>query len=141
MKAWIFLPNQVILLRQKKKQGYLKQDKEAFTHRNVVNLVIVPELDTFSRDLNTKFSLGNCLFGAVNLTKNADPNKYEYSGYGIGFNARSKFSLSFSEWNIYVVIPSVDNSLSRHTDNKKGYPSSWWRTNEWIRWYYNNNGD
>ena len=84
-------------MRQKKKQGYLKQDKEAFTHRNVVNLVFVPELDTLSRDLNTKFSLGNCLFGAVNLTKNADPNKYEYSGHGIGFNARSKFSLPFSE--------------------------------------------
>ena len=26
-------------------------------------------------------TLENCLFGAVNLTKNADINRYEYSGY------------------------------------------------------------
>ena len=27
-------------------------------------------------------------FGAVNLTKNADPDKYFYSGYSIGFDSR-----------------------------------------------------
>ena len=32
---------------------------------------------------------GNCLFGAVKLTKDTDPNKYEYSCYDIGFEARS----------------------------------------------------
>ena len=26
----------------------------------------------------------NCLFGAVTLTKNADIDKYDYYGYGIG---------------------------------------------------------
>ena len=36
--------------------------------------------------------LKNCLFGAVTLTKNADINKYEYSGYGISFNRKSSFS-------------------------------------------------
>ena len=28
-------------------------------------------------------TLKNCLFGAVTLTKNADIDKYGYSGYGI----------------------------------------------------------
>ena len=28
-------------------------------------------------------ALKNCLFGAVTLTKNADIDKYKYSGYGI----------------------------------------------------------
>ena len=44
----------------------LKQDKAAFTHRNEVNFFIVYELDTGSRDLNTKFTLDDCMFGAVN---------------------------------------------------------------------------
>ena len=38
------------------------------------------------RDLNTAFTLKDC-------TKNADPNKYVYSGFGIGFDFRSEFSL------------------------------------------------
>ena len=32
-----------------------------------------------------------CLFGGVKLTKNADPDKYVYNGYGIGFNAHTEF--------------------------------------------------
>ena len=34
-----------------------------------VNLYITYELDTWSRDLNPDFALGNCLFGVVKLTK------------------------------------------------------------------------
>ena len=33
------------------------------------------------------------LFGSVKTTKNADPDKYSYSGYGIGFDSRSHFIL------------------------------------------------
>ena len=33
-------------------------------------------------------TLENCLFGAVSLTKNADVDKYKYSGYGAGFNKK-----------------------------------------------------
>ena len=32
------------------------------------------------------------MFGAVKLTKNADIDKYGYSGYGIGFDRRGIFS-------------------------------------------------
>ena len=34
--------------------------------RNAVNLYIPYRLDTWSRDLNTDFTLANCLFGAAN---------------------------------------------------------------------------
>ena len=34
----------------------------------------------------------NCLFGVVTLTKNADIDKYGYSGYGIGFDRKGRFS-------------------------------------------------
>ena len=50
------------------------------------------ELDRWSQDLNAKFTLKDYLFGAVKLTKNADPNKYSYSEYGIGFDSRSIIS-------------------------------------------------
>ena len=36
-------------------------------------------------------TIENCLFGAVKLTKNADIDKYKYSGYGIGFDGRGIF--------------------------------------------------
>ena len=62
----------------------LRQDSISFIHRNVVSLYISYKLDTWLRDLNTDFMLGNSFFGAVKLTKNADPDKYGYSGYGIG---------------------------------------------------------
>ena len=34
----------------------------------------------------------NSLFGAVSLTKNANIDTYEYSGYGIRFDRRGSFS-------------------------------------------------
>ena len=30
------------------------------------------------------------IFGSIKLNKNVDPDKYGYSGYGIGFDARSE---------------------------------------------------
>ena len=32
------------------------------------------------------------------MTKNADPNKYSYSGYEIGFDPRSFFSIPNFDW-------------------------------------------
>ena len=46
------------------------------------------------RYLNTDFALGNCLFGYVELNKNTDLNKCEYSGYGIGFDSGSQLSFT-----------------------------------------------
>ena len=65
----------------------LKQSKISYTHGKVVNIYIFYELFA-SRSHNNDLSLKNCLFGAVTLTKNADINKYGYSGYGIGFDIR-----------------------------------------------------
>ena len=40
---------------------------------------------------NTDFTLDNCLFGSLKLTKNSDPDKYGYTDYDIGFDAHSQF--------------------------------------------------
>ena len=65
------------------KEICLKQENAVpFTPNNVVNLFIAHELNRWSQDLNTDFTLKLCLFAVAKLTKNADPDKYKYSGYG-----------------------------------------------------------
>ena len=95
--------------------------KAPFTPNNVVNLFIVYELDRWSRDLNTDFTLKECLFGAVKLTKNDDPDKYKYSGYDIGFDSRSQFSLTDGSMRKNVIIFGADISSSVHVDNTGNY--------------------
>ena len=55
----------------------------------------------------------------VTLTKNADIEKYGYSGYGIGFDRRSAFSFPSSGLGQNVLIFGVDMTSSAHIDNKK----------------------
>ena len=62
--------------------------------------------------------LKNCLFGAVTLTKNADIDKYHYSGYEIGFDWKGSFSFPGSGMGENVVIFGADMSSSVHVDNK-----------------------
>ena len=98
----------------------LKQPKFTFTHKKVVNIYIVYELGT-STSHDSDPTIKNCLFGAVTLTKNADIEKYKYSGYGIGFDRRSSFSFPSSEFGQNVLIFGADMSTSIHIDNKKKY--------------------
>ena len=58
--------------------------------QKIVNIYIVYELGASSSNINDP-TLKNCLFGAVTLTKNADIDKYGYSGHGIGFDRRGSF--------------------------------------------------
>ena len=63
----------------------LKQSSHILTHKKVVDIYIVYELGASSSNTSDP-TMKNCLFGAVTLTKNADIEKYKYSGYGIGFD-------------------------------------------------------
>ena len=53
------------------------------------------------------------------MTKNADINKYGYSGYGIGFNRKSSFSFPNDGFGQNIIIFGLDLSFSAHIDNKK----------------------
>ena len=64
-------------------------------------------------------TLKNCSFGAVTLTKNADIEKYRYSGFGIGFDRRSSFTFPGGGFGQNILIFGVDMSSSAHIDNKK----------------------
>ena len=69
--------------RVKFTRSCLKQSSHIFIHEKVVNVYIVYEL-TASSSHDSDPTIKNCLFGAVILTKNADIEKYKYSGYGTG---------------------------------------------------------
>ena len=73
--------------------GFLKQDKITFNHGKTVNFYIVYDLKS-TLNYNADFTLENCLFGAVKLTKNADVDKYKYFEYGIRFDGKRFFSVS-----------------------------------------------
>ena len=90
----------------------------SYTHGKVVNIYIVHELDAASSS-DSDPTMKNCLFSAVTLTKNADIEKYGYSGYGIGFDRRSSFSFAGTGFGQNVLIFGVDMSSSSHIDNTK----------------------
>ena len=90
-----------------------------------------------SSSYNNDPTLKNCLFDAVTLTKNADFDKYKYSGYRIGFDRRSRFSFPGGGFGQNVLIFGADMSFSAHIDNKKRHISIRNRSNTRIRIYFN----
>ena len=68
----------------------MKQDKITYAHGKLVNIYTVYEL-TGSNSDNNDPTVKSSLFGAVTLNKNADIDKYWYSGYRIGFDKRGGF--------------------------------------------------
>ena len=63
------------------------------------------------------FRLRNSWFGSDKLIKNADPDKYFYSGYSTSFDVRRTFSLENRGFGKNVVISRADMSSSVHVDN------------------------
>ena len=59
------------------KGSCLKQIKNgAYTnHNNRIFVFILYELDSWSCDLNSDFTLKDCVFGGVKLAKTGDPDK------------------------------------------------------------------
>ena len=86
----------------------LKQKNATFTPPNIEIFLIAYELDTWPRGLNSDFTLKDALFGGVKLAKNVDPDKYVYTGYGIGFNSRSRSLLPHGSIGKNVIIFGVD---------------------------------
>ena len=104
--------------RVKFKESCLKQDKITYNHGKIVNIYTVYEINkTFN--ISSYPTLENCLFRAVSLTKNADIDKYKYSGYGIGFDRHGFFSHPSGGTGRNVIIFGVDMSSSTKIDNKK----------------------
>ena len=96
-------------IRLKFNGSCLKQRKLTYTHQKLVNIYIVYEIIVSSSNSNGP-TLRNSLFGAVRLTKDADIDRYRYSGYGIGFDRTGTFSFSGGGFGSNVIIFDVDMS-------------------------------
>ena len=95
----------------------LKQYQGTLFYGGIVNIYNVYKIaDNFN--VKSYSTLQNCLFGAVKLAKNADIDKYGFSGYGIGFDRHGSFSFGNGVgWNVTVF--GVDMSSLTMTDNRK----------------------
>ena len=96
----------------------LKQSKISYNHGKVVNIYIVYELGASSSHFDDP-TLKNCLFATVTLAKNADIDKYGYSGCGIGLDRRGSFSFPDGGFGQNIIIFGVNMSSSVPFDNKK----------------------
>ena len=99
----------------------LKQDKVTFNHGKIVDIYIVYKIiriADINGNRNSNLAVQNALFGAVSLTKNAEVNKYKYSGYGIAFDRTSIFSFPGGGNGQNVIIFGADINSSIHVDNR-----------------------
>ena len=92
---------------------------------NVINIYCVYELDPIDFSRNSEFTIQNPLFGAIEITKNANTSKYKYKGYGICFDESESFSHVRKEGNFNhtalarnVIILGVEMSFSKYANNK-----------------------
>ena len=114
-------------IRIKCNGSFLNWFPPTIVHGDIVNIYIIYEITSDYSSINYP-TLENCLFGSVKLTKNADIDKYGYSGYGIGFDRNTSFSVG-NEIGKNVIIFGVDMSSSKKIDNRKERPfNSWYRT-------------
>ena len=82
-----------------------------------MNIYIVHEISsTFTSQ--SSFTFKNSLFGAVKITKNADISRYNYSGYGIGFDSKGIFLHSGGTYGVNVIIFGADLSSSTHANDR-----------------------
>ena len=95
------------------------------TSNNVMNIYCVYKLDPIDFSSNNKFTIQNALFGAIEITKNANTSKYKYKGYGICFDESEEFTQVRKEGNFNhttsarnVIIFGADMSFSKHANNK-----------------------
>ena len=95
---------------------------------NVINIYCVYEIQPIASSRDTTFTIQNALFGAMEITKNADTSKYDYKGYGICFDEGGTFSYKITEdgrvhatMGRNAIIFGVDVSSSIHATNRANH--------------------
>ena len=97
-------------------------------NNNAINIYIVYKLDPIASSRDATFTIQNALFGAMQITKNADTPKYDYKGYGICFDERSEFDHIISDGGFAhttdtrnILIFGADMSFSVHKTNRANH--------------------
>ena len=94
-------------------------------NNNVINIYCVYKIDSIASTRDDTFTVQNALFGAMEITKNADTSKCNYKGYGICFDEGGTFGQTIREGNFdhtanarNVLILGADMSFSVHATNR-----------------------
>ena len=99
--------------------NYFTQNKVIIPNNdNVINIYSVYELHPIVPSRDTTFTFQDAVFGAVEITKNADTSKYAYKGHGICFDERGNFSKGNINNGRNVLIFGVHVSSLVHANNK-----------------------
>ena len=98
--------------------NHFQQIKEDMSSNIGISIYCVYKLDSISSSRDDTFTVQNALFGAIQITKNADTSNYKYKGYGICFDDGGSFSKGNISNGKNVLIFGVDESSLVHQNNK-----------------------
>ena len=99
--------------------NYFVQNKVIIqNNNNAINIYSVYQLDPILSSRDTTYTIQIALFGAVQITKNANTSKYKYKGYGICFDECGTFSKGTINSGKNVKIFGVHESSLVHANNK-----------------------
>ena len=98
--------------------NHFQQNKANIFNNIAINIYCVYKLDPISSSRDDTFTVQNALFGAMEITKNADTSKYKYKGYVICFDEGGSFSKGNISNGNNVLIFDVDESSLVHANNK-----------------------
>ena len=87
-------------------------------NNNVINIYCVYQIEPISSSKDDTFTVQNALFGAMQITKNADTSKYKYKGYGICFDKGGFFSKGNINNGRNALIFGVHEDSVIHANNK-----------------------
>ena len=78
--------------------NHFQQNKAIIpNNNNVINIYCVYQIEPIGSSRGDTFAINNALFGAMQITKNADTSKYDYKGYGICFDKGGQFGHTITE--------------------------------------------
>ena len=87
-------------------------------NNNVINIYCVYQIEPISSSRDDTFTVQNALFGAMQITKNADTSKCKYKGYGICFDEGGMFSKGNINNGRNVLIFGVHENSLIHANSK-----------------------
>ena len=106
----------------------LTSNNDHVINNKVIYTFCVYKLDPIASSRDDIFTIQNALFGAIQITKNADTSKYNYKGYGICFHEGGTFGHTITEGGFAhttnarnVLIFGADMSFSVHATNRANH--------------------
>ena len=102
-----------------KRKSMLRQyDNDVIAGGPIINIYIVYK--TSPKIIVSNFVFKNCLFGAIKIanTTNSDTDKWQYSGYAVGFDSTGSLTHADGGNGKNVIIFGADMSNSRYSTNK-----------------------